>query len=595
MLWPPPSLTVAMKPMREQLSGSPAGRHFPLGARILAVLAAAALLGSLILTACLDRTLPDPATPSARQGSGLVILFEDERAPRFASRLLAAGLATQGLGLAMLPEPTAALASDIARLQAESGLAADRLIYATHSGSVPALVRLLGQSSGLPRPGAVLLLDPEPGDTLQASDLTALPESLPLAVIASSSPDQARHAADLFLWLTGEDTTLFPGFRGSQPLASETWLSVDGRRRLALMPLLNPLGSSWSLRLQLAAVQSAAGMLAPDAPAQSEASARLSAAAATLYSRTLMALTALLLLIAAPLLAILARQARESSLLRQLPPSGPARSTVQAQPSGPARTASHDQPSVPTRTADLKLPAGIALPLYLPAAVLALPAGQLLASLADDSRLATGYRFYALLGIYGWLWLIAQAIRRLTAHPDGTETAGVPETVPGIRPAILHGRHADRGSRQVVPPTLTSTAMAMLLLAAAAGWLQTMTGALTLHASYGLLLLLLLPLGLLMLPALLPFSSAFSQPEADMGAFIAFLHGLLPALFLLALKLADSPGDPLGALLAAAAGAILLLAVRTVSRSLSAPGVRPLLPALAGLLLLLLFQPFPLY
>ncbi len=584
-----------MKPMREQLPDSPAGRPFPLGARLLALLAAAALLGSLLLTAYLDRTLPDPATPSARQGSGLVILFEDERAPRFASRLLAAGLATQGLGLAILPEPDAALAGDIARLQAESGLASDRLIYAAPSGSVPALVRLLGQSSGLPRPGAVLLLDPEPGDPLQSSDLATLPESLPLAVIASSSPDQARHAADLFLWLTGEDTTLFPGFRGGQPLAPETWLSVDGRRRLALMPLLTPLGSSWSLRLQLAAVQSAADMLATDAPAQLEASARLSATAATLYSRTLMALTALLLLIAAPLLAILARQARESSHPRQLPPAGPVRTADQEPPAGPARTAGQVLSAGPARSVGLKLPAGIALPLYLPAAVLALPAGQLLATLAGDSRLATGYRFYALLGIYGWLWLIAQTIRRLIARPTDTETAGVPETVPGIRPAVLHGRHSVRGARQIVPPALTSAAMALLLLAAAAGWLQTMTGALTLHASYGLLLLLLLPLGLLMLPALLPFSSAFSQPEADMGAFIALLHGLLPALFLFALKLADSPADPLGALLAAVAGTVLLLAVRTVSRSLSAPGVRPLLPALAGLLLLLLFQPFPLY
>lgn len=583
----------------------PSGHRFRRPGRLLALLAALALLGSFLLTAFLDRTLPRLDSYAANASRGLVLLFADGQPPRPADRLLAAGLAEQGIGLTVVSDTadTAAIARQIARLQAETGLDSSRFIYAARSGTVPALLQDLAAVSGqtqtssqtlpasLPRPGGLLLLAPDGADRLGPDIMAALPGSLPVAVVASASPAAARVAGDLFLWLTGEDATLFPGFSTSQPLAAQTWLSVDGTCRLVLLPALLPLNSGWSPRLHQAAVQAAAEILSANPAAWADTAARLPASSTAVYSRTLLAVLALLLGVAAPLLVILAKSARQNTALVQ-----------------------PGQPMLPEPT--WRLLSALEIPLYLPAAVLALPSGHFLASLAaltgmtTASQLVTGFRFYALLGIYGWLYLIASQHHRRPAaaivRPVATATPAAHPSEGAVR---LPGRQQSRSPedrtdmRATLRATLPGALLAAMLLALAAFWLQAVAGrvlpqvvaALLSGSQQGTLqgALMTVLLAVLLLPALLPFAHGFQYPTRGMPAVTAALHALVPALFLFALRLVENPTDLIAALLAAASGLVVLLAARAFAKSLSAPGVHALVPTLAGLLLLLFLQPLP--
>lgn len=516
------------------------------------------LLGGILLTAWLDYSMPGLDDYAAQSSEGLVILFTDEQSPRLANRLLAAGLAEHGLGIAVIPgrslntdspDQLQNISLQVNNLLRETGLGGHQVLYAGTSTTAGALLRLTAKSASLPQPRGILLLEPDLMRLDPSEFAPSLPAELATAIFASVDPASASSAADLFLWLSGEDASLFPGFSSNKPAAAQTWLSLNGNHRLVLMENISGVTTSWSPRLRAVTVQAAAEMLASGPEAQLTVRNRLTTSTALIYNRTLTALLALLLLAAAPLVLIIARQTQ------------------------PAAVA-----AIETRTPGLN--PWISLLLYLPAAALALPLGDLLAKTAADLQLSANFRFYALIGIYGWLHVLAYLLMHGVGR-SGSNSSGSDSSQRGDNNFGYSGK-----------ATLLGGWLAVFLLGALVYWLFVLTGKLLPPTTLRLIFLIDLPLVLLLAPAMLPYVVA--QPTAKWlpSALAALGRGLLPLLFLFGLRLLDNPAAPLQALAATAAAAVILFSARSLARAVYLPGSRITVTLMAGLLLILLLRPY---
>ena len=148
----------------------------------------------------------------------------------------------------------------------------------------------------------------------------------------------------MYFVASGEDATLFPGLSGSFDLSPERYISIDGQRRLIILPAYSVFNAGWSPRLHQSIQESlATGTGADSRPTPIKA----------LYDRLLLPSWSLLLLAAVPLLLTLNRSLAAISLPRV---------------------------PMPNRAFELLL--------YLPVTLLAIPAGRFLAFLAGDERLA---------------------------------------------------------------------------------------------------------------------------------------------------------------------------------------------------------------
>jgi hypothetical protein len=107
---------------------------------------------------------------AAQSSEGLVILFTDEQSPRLANRLLAAGLAEHGLGIAVIPgrslntdspDQLQNISLQVNNLLRETGLGGHQVLYAGTSTTAGALLRLTAKSASLPQPRGILLLEPD--------------------------------------------------------------------------------------------------------------------------------------------------------------------------------------------------------------------------------------------------------------------------------------------------------------------------------------------------------------------------------------------------------------------------------------------------
>ncbi len=516
------------------------------------------LLGGILLTAWLDYSMPGLDDYAAQSSEGLVILFTDEQSPRLANRLLAAGLAEHGLGIAVIPgrslntdspDQLQNISLQVNNLLRETGLGGHQVLYAGTSTTAGALLRLTAKSASLPQPRGILLLEPDLMRLDPSEFAPSLPAELATAIFASVDPASASSAADLFLWLSGEDASLFPGFSSNKPAAAQTWLSLNGNHRLVLMENISGVTTSWSPRLRAVTVQAAAEMLASGPEAQLTVRNRLTTSTALIYNRTLTALLALLLLAAAPLVLIIARQTQ------------------------PAVVA-----AIETRAPGLN--PWISLLLYLPAAALALPLGDLLAKTAADLQLSANFRFYALIGIYGWLHVLAYLLMHGVGR-SGSNSSGSDSSQRGDNNFGYSGK-----------ATLLGGWLAVFLLGALVYWLFVLTGKLLPPTTLRLIFLIDLPLVLLLAPAMLPYVVA--QPTAKWlpSALAALGRGLLPLLFLFGLRLLDNPAAPLQALAATAAAAVILFSARSLARAVYLPGSRITVTLMAGLLLILLLRPY---
>ncbi|NLC84592.1 MAG: hypothetical protein GX749_05900 [Ruminococcaceae bacterium] len=542
------------------------------------------LLGGILLTAWLDYSMPGLDDYAAQSSEGLVILFTDEQSPRLANRLLAAGLAEHGLGIAVIPgrslntdspDQLQNISLQVNNLLRETGLGGHQVLYAGTSTTAGALLRLTAKSASLPQPRGILLLEPDLMRLDPSEFAPSLPAELATAIFASVDPASASSAADLFLWLSGEDASLFPGFSSNKPAAAQTWLSLNGNHRLVLMENISGVTTSWSPRLRAVTVQAAAEMLASGPEAQLTVRNRLTTSTALIYNRTLTALLALLLLAAAPLVLIIARQTQ------------------------PAAVA-----AIETRTPGLN--PWISLLLYLPAAALALPLGDLLAKTAADLQLSANFRFYALIGIYGWLHVLAYLLMHGVGRSGSNSSGSGSSQRVGSdfssesSPRIDNNSNSDSDSSQrgdnnfgySGKATLLGGWLAVFLLGALVYWLFVLTGKLLPPTTLRLIFLIDLPLVLLLAPAMLPYVVA--QPTAKWlpSALAALGRGLLPLLFLFGLRLLDNPAAPLQALAATAAAAVILFSASSLARAVYLPGSRITVPLVAGLLLILLLRPY---
>ncbi len=570
------------------------------GRRLLYSIGIMLLLGGILLTAWLDYSMPGLDDYAAQSSSGLVILFTDEQSPRLANRLLAAGLAEHGIGIAVIPgrslnvdspDQRQNISLQVNNLLRETGLGGHQVLYAGTSTAAGALLRLAaesgsvtgsssgtgsGSSSGtgsgsssssdsaastLPQPRGILLLAPDSNNSDQRGYAPSLPAELATAIFASVDPAAASSAADLFLWLSGEDASLFPGFSSDTPAAVQTWLSLDGNHRLVLMEAVSGITASWSPRLRAVTVQAAAEMLASDPDAQLAVRNRLSTSTSLIYNRTLTALLALLLLAAAPLVLILARQTQPATV-----------------------------DILETRAPALN--PWISLLLYLPAAALGLPLGDLLAKAAADSHLSTNFRFYALIGIYGWLHVLVYLLMRGTGH-FGNNSANF-GTSQKADNSLSSGSSQTVGNNFAYSgkATLLGGWLAAILLGALIYWLFVLTGKLIPPTTLRLFFLSDLPLVLLLAPAMLPYVAAQPAGSRLSSALAALGRGLLPLLFIFGLRLLENPAAPLQALAATAAAAVILFSARSLAKAVYLPGSRISVPMVASLLLILLLRPY---
>jgi hypothetical protein len=397
----------------------------------------------------------------------------------------------------------------------------------------------------------LILITPVNPDDQLTVQLAALPINLKLTIISSSEPQAALSARNLFLAASGEDASLFPGTRGTNRLSPEMFLSVNGLQKLLIMPFLTVLNEGWSPRLQQA-IQQAVATNAENA-VFGPVSLRM------LYSRLVLPVWILLLLAALPLLLTLTRSLHGKTNLRPVRILDADNATVNQQKAAPNKMA-HEKlknrlPRGPSLWAEILL--------YLPAAVVAVPIGNLWARLAADDRLAGGYSFYALIGVYGWLFLLYQYLM-------------LPKTV-AVRPV---GQH-------IGAITIRTILFASIYLAAIIFWLATVFGS---NLPQGGNLQLMLPLTILLLPAMLPSCMGYRCTAKRQQITYSLLH-LLPIAIYLAVFIFRH-----GASIIPGAALVFFLVIggRNMAKALSWDPILQIVPSAAGSIFMLLLMPTPL-
>lgn len=547
----------------------------------LAILTLLALIGALILTLLLNKTLPmlerfaviadgksaaingwSIPPPAGRTGTeafvgrGMLILLDDINSPRTSDRLLAASLADVGFGITVIPslqETTgeAPISRIVTRIMDDTGLRTDQIVIAGRGTGADKLIAALPPEQSPLYPKDLILISPADEKHLLVTQLAALPINLKVTIISAAQPQASLAARDFFLAASGEDATLFPGLRSAQPLSPETILSINGLKRLVILPYLSVINEGWSPRLHQVLQQAVINV--PKTAASVPGSIR------TLYNRLLLPVWILLMLAAVPLLLTLTRTAQAKT----------ASQTAMTADTSDFETGTRiDEQSV-TSARTLLDRSGRRSPwfellLYLPAAVAAIPLGHLMAGLAGDARLTGGYTLYAMIGIYGWLYFFWHLLFQ-------------PEPVV-YRPAVE--RFGTMTARTVL--------FALVYLTAVLFWMTTMFGPIL---PQGRARLMLLPIWVLLLPAMLPACISYRRSIARQRISYTLLHLLPSAVLLLILSVPNG----ISALPGAAFILLLLIAGRITAKALSCDPSLQLIPSAAGSLLILLLCPMPVF
>ncbi len=524
---------------------------------ILALLTAVSFIGAIGLTGLLDRKLPAMTTldwptvtagptfsgddriqawgylPPGHAGNsmgtgmakGILLLFADHASIRMSDRMLAAALSDIGVGTVIVRTSRISIQPGdlehiLAKVRDFSGREATNITIAAWGGASAGLVQALSDVKTDGSPEGLILISPDGQDTRLAGLVSRFPPDRQLTILVSDDRRESDAGRQLFFLASGEDATLFPGISGTGSLSPEQFISVDGQRRLIILPAFSLFNEGWSPRLH---------RVIQDALPTGVSNPAAAGLTRTLYDRLLLPLGILILLVATPLLFILQRSI-----------------SMTATPSANR----------------LKRPVGWMrlVPASLLSGAAAVPIGRLLAGLADDARLASGYAFYAMIGIFGWFFLILA-----TAH----------------RPARATEQHRSGHS---IRATLMTVALALLYLTAVLFWIRTIFANVLPRGDHSLAVLVV---ALLLTPAMLPATMPLRQVSMRQELLVTWLHVAMPTGLFSALTVwtgCASIADVLFAL-------VMLIAGRVMAKALSFLSAPPIISSVAGSLLMLLIWP----
>ena len=534
----------------------------------LAAMTLLSLLGAVLLTGVMNRSLPEPepfiiqVDPQSANSSdsgvepmegtiaiprrasdpnglltgvrGVFVLFADRASPRLSGRLLAAAMADVGYAAVVLPVSAdhfdqVPLKRVLDWVETRTGIQAEDVVAAGQGGIAAGLTAAFLDASPEYRPRQLVLISPSETGTQLTSGLAALPRTVVMTLIVGHETSLVSKAREYFLIASGEEAALIPGLRGTHELSAERILSADGQRRLVILPAFSKLNEGWSPRLHQTLQETLAA--GANDPAIQPAPVR------TLYNRLLMPIWTLMLLMLVPLLLTMTRSVMAAAAYRS------AKMTDAPQRSQPGNW--------------------LVLLLYLPAAAVAIPAGRWLASLATDARLAEGFGFYALIGIHGWLLLLI--------HRFWTPAAQRSSPRPGFQ-AVAAGR---------------TILFAILFLTAVFFWMTTVYGPGLMRDRLNPMIV---PVALLLAPSMLSACIGYRRTRQRQRLFHTLAYLTVPALYLGVMAFVLDR-----ATLAGAVGGILFLIVgRVVAKALSWDPAPQLIASAAGAWLMLMVWPLPL-